>query len=456
MAQIFPNKIPADVVATRSERAVFEALKSNLSDEYCVYFSTPFITSERAEQGEVDFIVLHPERGMLVIECKGGGIERDHDGSWYRLKGKKRERLAKTPAEQAKKQVEALVTKFRESCGRLFGPIKGRFPLSYGWSLAFPLSRWDSENIPPDVEPEIFFDREILTNTEDLIERAMAFWQRGRGEPAQLSLEEFHVFRRCVLSPELKLVPDLTNIERPLVRLSDKQARVANMLVDSKRLMVSGGSGTGKSLLALHCAQSMASEGKRVLLVCANALMAQNVRIVTEGVARDLRLANEETILLQKGDFLESTLSFERPDDDKMTIPFRKVQLDSTRVLPAANVTTAKFHRPDLQVKSERWVEQLPGSIDAVDFLELVQRSASLVNEPFTSVSEGPALILRALGEQKVGPWDSIIVDQAHDLSTDALEVLEAGVAPGGQLTVFYDPTTAMTRIGPVVDLASD
>ncbi len=34
------------------------------------------------------------------------------------------------------------------------------------------------------------------------------------------------------------------------------------------------------------------------------------------------------------------------------------------------------------------------------------------------------------------------------------MEVLEAGVAPGGQLTVFYDPSTAMNRIGPVVELS--
>ncbi len=416
MAQIFPNKIPADVVATQSERAVFEALKSNLPEEYCVYFSTPFITAERAEQGEVDFIVLHPERGMLIIECKGGGIERDHDGASFRLKGKKRERLARTPAEQAKKQVEALVTKFRESCIRLFGPIKGRFPIAYGWSLAFPLSRWDSAHIPPDVEPEIFFDREILTNTEELIERAMAFWQRGRGEPSQLSLEEFHVFRHCVLSPGLKLVPDLTRLdsERLLVRLTEEQAKVTELLVTSKRLMVSGGSGTGKSLLALHCAQSMASEGKRVLFVCANSVMAERVQAVTDGMARELRIASEETMPLRKEDLLKSTLSFERPNGDEITAPLRSAHIGPTKVLSTGNATTVQFQRPELQLKGERWAEQLPGSIDALDFVELCRRAASLLNERFTSVSDGPALLMRALGEQKIGPWDAIIVDQAH------------------------------------------
>jgi len=464
MAEIFPNEIPSDVSTTRSERVVFEALKRNLPDEYFVYYATPFIAAENAEQGEVDFIIVHPERGMLFLECKGGGIERDHDGSWYRLKGKRRERLARTPAEQAKKQVEALITKFRKPCTRLFGTIEGRFPMAYGWALAFPLSRWEAVNVPPDVEPEIFLDQQILEHTEELIEAAMAFWQRGRAKPSQLGIEEFHTFRHSVLSPELKLVPDFasTEIEKPLVRLTQSQAQVADLLVTSRRLMVSGGSGTGKTLLALHSAQSMASEGKRVLLVCSNSLLADRLRATTDAMARDLQNASARTITLQKGDLSKPTLSFERPDQDGITTPLHMTGIEATKALATSgSETTSQYQRSELQLKGERWAEQLPGTIDTLDFTGLCRRSAYLLNERLEAGAEGTRFLVGALEAQKLGPWDAIIVDQAHDLGPGALAALEAGVAPGGHLTVFYDSSLPasgglrMPRIGPVVELAS-
>lgn len=463
MAQIFPNEIPPDISVTRSERAVFEALKRNLPDEYFVYYATPFIAAEKAEQGEVDFIIVHPERGMLFLECKGGGIERDHDGFWYRLKGKRREKLARTPAEQAKKQVEALITKFRKPCTRLFGSIEGRFPMSYGWALAFPLSRWDAVNIPPDVEPEIFLDQQLLDRTEELIEQAMAFWQRGRGKPSQLGLEDFHAFRHAILSPELKLVPDFAKSESSsmsMVRLTDKQAEVAELLVTSRRLMVNGGSGTGKTLLALHSAQCMAAEGKRVLLLCANSGLAQQLRVSTDAMARDLRMANEVTLTLPRNESAKATFSFMRPEDEDVTKPLHMLDVEATRALsPEAIETTTPFQQSELHLKEERWVEQLPGSIDTLDVVGLYRRAAYLLNERYEG-GDGSSFVSRALEAQKFGPWDAVIVDQAHDLAPGTLLALEAGVAPGGHLTVFYDAEisqgegAAVPRIGPVLELA--
>ena len=60
------------------------------------------------QAGEADFVILHPARGLLVLEVKGGEPEL-RGGSWYR--GKKE---IKDPFEQAKKSMHKLCKEVEE------------------------------------------------------------------------------------------------------------------------------------------------------------------------------------------------------------------------------------------------------------------------------------------------------------------------------------------------------
>src|SRR5687768_13573702 len=104
MAQMIPAEPPPDERGTRAERALFLALEEALSDDFFVYYGLPYIARERAEEGEVDFLVVHRERGILVIECKGGGVVRKANGDWAR-DGKRIE----SPFDQAQRQIKQLV-----------------------------------------------------------------------------------------------------------------------------------------------------------------------------------------------------------------------------------------------------------------------------------------------------------------------------------------------------------
>ncbi|MEZ4459422.1 MAG: AAA family ATPase [bacterium] len=477
MAHVYPKEIPADVSATKSERALFEALRDGLPDDYHVYFAMPFITAQNADQGEVDFIILHPQRGMLFLECKGHGVERDHDGTWYRLKGKRREPLRQTPAEQAKKQVEALVTKFRDPCTRLFGGVKGRFPMAYGWALAFPFTRWTPNEVPPDAEPEVFLDAMVLTHTQTMIEAAFDFWTRKYDTVPRVTPAQFELFRKEVLSPEFKLVPNLggaLEIERQqMIRLSSEQAHLASMFIANKRIMVSGGAGTGKTLLALHCAQLLAAEGKRVLLLCFNRALGDHLRQTTEAINRDIELAHAETMQLRIDD-LGATTQMARPDDkttvigvaaEPQTVALRADDLDAATTL---------FRRPDLALAnpSEPLRPQTPGTIEATNFHRLCSRAAWALDQPFEDldrnitsttqfwVDQAPEVLWHALAEHKIGPWDAIIVDEGQDFAPSWWDILECGVEEGGHLAIFYDASQSLFEhggripvLGPVMPL---
>ncbi len=393
LAQMFPCEIPLDVKTTESERDLFSALKNGLSDDYFVYFAMPFIEPTHAEQGEVDFIILHPEKGMLFLECKGKGVERDLDGTWYRHKGKKRERLKQTPIEQVKKQLEALVTKFRSPCARLVGPVHGRFPMVYGWALAFPFTSWPASEIPPDVEPEVFLDAQILQNTQAMVDGAFAFWHRGHdGIPPRLTPAEFEVFRTQVLSPEFRLVPNLggalASERTAFIRLSTEQEFLARMFIANRRIMVSGGAGTGKTLLALHCARLLANQGKRVLLLCFNRALA---------------------------DHLHQTIEDAPP--------------------AAGQVEAVNFHRLCSQAgyALDQPFESLPKKITSkTDFW----------------VNQAPKTLWEAIAHKKIGPWDAIIVDEGQDFAPDWWEILACGITENGYMAVFYDESQSLFEHG--------
>jgi len=72
IADMDPNEIPFD-----SERLVYLAFRE-LPSGYVVMHSFPWLrprrdfANEPLAEGEADFVVLHPELGVLVVEVKGG------------------------------------------------------------------------------------------------------------------------------------------------------------------------------------------------------------------------------------------------------------------------------------------------------------------------------------------------------------------------------------------------
>ena len=58
----------------------------SFSEDYIVFHSRDWAKEERRKyvtEGEADFTVFHPKRGILVIEVKSGGIRCDGRGNWF-------------------------------------------------------------------------------------------------------------------------------------------------------------------------------------------------------------------------------------------------------------------------------------------------------------------------------------------------------------------------------------
>ena len=87
MAKIIPEKVMY-FNASYGEKKVYDCLKK-LPDDYTVFYSVAWQQKNRIRQnvtwGESDFTILHPNKGILVIEVKSGGISYKN-GEWLQTR----------------------------------------------------------------------------------------------------------------------------------------------------------------------------------------------------------------------------------------------------------------------------------------------------------------------------------------------------------------------------------
>lgn len=396
MAVMKPDEPPVLGGGTESENDFWYELRDQLSDEFRVYYGLPYLTCD-GRQGEVDFLVAHRRLGLLNIECKGGGVHRTGDGKWYRLEDGRRRRLDKTPMEQARGQLEDIVDELAKPARRALNGSLGRFPLVYGWALAFPYTRFDDE-LPPGLKPEVLIDGSDVSRLNEAVEEAMNFHRRKFGDrrrrSLQLSADAFDVLD-TVISPTVDMPALLsTQIEREsrqIERISERQLGVIRGLMNNDRFRVTGGAGTGKTVLALHAARLLAAEGCDVLLTCFNVKLAE---FLGESVDAWPPVAGEIDVAHFHGLCAEAA----RKLGDELDYPGREASKE---------------------VRDEFWQQKAPFAL------------------------------LRALDEgASVGPWDAIIVDEAQDFASNWWEILEEGLCDGGKMALFYDEHQALFEHG--------
>lgn len=271
---MFPNIEPSQIEHT-SEEPVYVAL-SQLSDDYTILHSYPWLRPWRSEallEGEADFVVLHPHKGMLVLEVKGGETIR-HDGHrWFR-DTKDGPREFQDPFVQARRNMHALLDIAEERSG---GRLK-RGGLVHGYAVVFPHLDYDGAP-PPHADKAIVISRRNLPVMEQAIETAFNAWT---AIPNALNNDQYRMLINDCLMPKFRMFrpagPDITKTSERLLELTETQAQVFEGLYSQNRVLVEGVAGSGKTFLALHRALAFSREGKRTLFVCFNKELATWIR----------------------------------------------------------------------------------------------------------------------------------------------------------------------------------
>jgi len=118
MAQFYPELLPESVRQNPlrgAERRVYTALAA-LPAPFTVFYSVAWLnrSAQDAQDGEADFVVAHPELGLLVLEVKRGGVAYDAGSSqWTSTDHNGAIHPIKSPAQQARANKHTLFNSLR-------------------------------------------------------------------------------------------------------------------------------------------------------------------------------------------------------------------------------------------------------------------------------------------------------------------------------------------------------
>ena len=272
MAKMYPEHPAYCSFESDAERTLYHELKRQLPDGVVVMHSVPIVLrpGERKEINcEIDFIVIDPDRGVLVLEVKGGGVSRDsRTGQWHSIDADGNEHEIENPFQQAQRNRYALTEKLEEA------PRTRAFKYHIRHAVAFPDRAVGNQYLGPDSDRDIVIDGPALQNLPRAIERAL-------GTPAAHSRIGPQALDALVqaLSPSIdvrrpSLGFALRQTESFIVQLTEAQYRILRFLGRQRRAKIAGCAGSGKTMLAMEKARRLTEQGLRVLLTCFNASLA--------------------------------------------------------------------------------------------------------------------------------------------------------------------------------------
>lgn len=253
----------------RAEHSVMTALQSLPAP--AVAFSSwewRHTTAHGESIGEADALVFDPSHGLIVLEIKAGQVHA-RDGRWFYGSGLE---MKASPFQQARRNRYALVDKLSIRLG-----AEAARNLSITHAVWFPDLHWKAP-LPGEVPSRSFIlDRSDLKDPEPGLRRIL---REAFGEPRPWTLHQQKVLRDLVAPTVDLLVPLGTHVDAAvssLHRATTRQIHTLRLLRSQKRLLVEGGAGSGKTLLAATLAREHAALGRKVLFTCFNKALATHL-----------------------------------------------------------------------------------------------------------------------------------------------------------------------------------
>ena len=265
------------------ERVRNELEKAFAKSSYIALHSVGLSRHAKKPYGEADFVVI-TDFGIFCLEVKGGNVVRREDGNWeigYKETGKYYV-SSEGPFKQAAGANAAILGELKSQ-----NSSKDR-KFRVHWGVVFPditFSETDTE-----WEPDQICDFSKIENFENYLRSLgelaeKVFCERGIKTSSEIITRDDIEWAAATLRKDIAVSGTkktlLISSKNELVREDDNQKSILDEFFygDRKRMLLSGGPGTGKTLLCQSAARHSSEDGKKTLFLCFNRPLANQLAL---------------------------------------------------------------------------------------------------------------------------------------------------------------------------------
>lgn len=293
MATLIPSFNSCSMRMTPGERRLAQRLEEKLESDYLLWYDVPV----GKKQLHPDFIVLHPSRGLFILEVKDWKLDtiQNINPSTVTLLTEDGIKEVKHPLQQARDYALA-VNKMLEKDRALVqqeGKYQGKLIIPYGYGVVFTnITRKDFEQseLPAVFEEHLVICKDEMYENIDAGEFQQRIWDLSAYQfgktltSSQIDRIRWHIFPD--LRPKQQFAPDSPSDEETpelvipdILKIMDlQQEQLARSLGDGHRV-IHGVAGSGKTMILAYRCQHLAQvSNKPILVLCFNVSLAAKLR----------------------------------------------------------------------------------------------------------------------------------------------------------------------------------
>ena len=296
MATLIPSFSTCVSRMTSGERRFAERLERKLDDDYLVWYDVPV----GPKQSHPDFVVLHPRRGLLILETKDWKLEtiRSASRQAWEIIPDGRPKVVINPLAQARHCAIQVVDALQRDVQLCHAEGSHQGKLAFPWGHGVVLTRitrlqFESAGLGEAIEPHLVICSDEMTETADAEVFQKRLWDMfphafgGMMSLPQLDRARWIMFPQVRVQTQGALFDDNdAEADLPdLMRVMDlQQEQLARSLGDGHRV-IHGVAGSGKTMILGYRAELLAkntTRAKPVLVLCYNEPLAVKLAAVME------------------------------------------------------------------------------------------------------------------------------------------------------------------------------
>ncbi|MHC5746690.1 MAG: nuclease-related domain-containing DEAD/DEAH box helicase [Nostoc sp.] len=261
MAIMIPERL-SSTTKSNAEKKLFQIFAENLSDDYIVFHGAwwqhiKYVVQDR----EADFIIVHPKKGILIAEVKGGTISYDAvNMTWY-TNDKQMKISPFAQAREIKYKFLDFLSKYDEFKKRDF---------CIGHCVIFPDVDEVINGLPSEATQEILLLRPQLDNISKCISYIFHYYEPSQTKKI-LGDERINLIIQLI-SPSTVfkkyIANDLGEIQQEIIQLTEQQFNILNNLYLQSQSIILGCAGSGKTQLAIEKARRLCQHYIKTIVTC--------------------------------------------------------------------------------------------------------------------------------------------------------------------------------------------